>query len=51
MVKNKFILYNKYISKKKRNNIHIFFIFLNGKIRINTFHRFKIKRNNSMLID
>lgn len=50
MVKNKFILYNKYISKKKRNNI-IIFICLNGKIMINTFRKFKIKRNNSMLID
>ena len=50
MVKNKYILYNKYIRKKKRNNI-IIFICLNGKIMINTFRKFKIKRNNSMLID
>jgi len=50
MVKNKYILYNKYIRKKKRNNI-IIFLCLNGKIRINTFRKFKIKRNNSMLID
>ena len=51
MVKNKYILYNKYIRKKKRNNINIFFICLNGKIMINTFRKFKIKRNNSMLLD
>ena len=50
MVKNKFILYNKYISKKKRNNI-IIFICLNGKIMINTFRKFKIKKNNFILIN